>query len=146
MAGLTSKRKGRRGEIEVRDLLQTVVTKVYTEANKPPPVMKRNLEQVREGGADIAGLEWLALEVKYQEKENINAWWNQAKAQANGDARIPVLVHRANNNPWRCRMYGYLQPPGSPLRVVTTVDIPVEAFLAYVELRLRHQLQLNGKS
>ena len=140
MGGRASKQKGKRGEYEVRDLLQEVVNDEYAKANLEAPVLKRNLEQVREGGADIAGLEWLALEVKYREQPNVEGWWRQAKEQGEKVKREPVLIHRANHQAWRVRMYGYLQPAGGKERIVAPVDITVEAFLAYARIRIRHAI------
>lgn len=85
MGGLMSRNKGQRGEREVIALLQPTVDRLYVQAGYPTPILARNLSQSREGGFDIAGLEWLAIEVKYQENENVKGWWEQACRQAGVD-------------------------------------------------------------
>jgi len=133
--------KGNRGEYEVRDMLQPIVDKVYKHAGKVAPILKRNLEQRRSGGADLDGLPWLALEVKYREALRVDQWWAQAKRQAR-EGQDAVLIHRANYQPWRVRMYGALTV--GPRKVRCPVDITVEAFLVWFELRLRHELGVLG--
>lgn len=138
MGGLTSLNKGKRGEREVVRLVQPVVTEIYSGVGLEPPSIERNLMQSRKGGFDVVGLTWLALEVKYQEQENLNGWWLQCKDQA-GAGQEPVLLHRRNGTKWKCRMFGYLDA-GGPHKVRCPVDIGVEAFLLYLKLRLRKEL------
>lgn len=140
MAGLMSRNKGKRGEREVIRLIQPVVNEVYQSLGLEPPVLERNLMQSHKGGFDLVGLDWLALEVKYQEQTQLTAWWEQCKRQAGKD-REPVLFHRKNNAKWRVRMVGTLD--AGSRRVRCPVDISVEAFLAY--LRIRLELELNKK-
>jgi hypothetical protein len=80
-----ARNKGQRGEREVIAVLQPIVNRVYLKYSFEPPLLKRNLLQTREGGFDIMGLEWMALEVKYQEHENVNGWWRQTCKQAGTD-------------------------------------------------------------
>lgn len=159
------RQKGMGGEYEVRDMLQAVVDEVYREFNekerlrlpdeKPPklldiPVLKRNLEQTREGGSDIIGLDWAAIEVKRQETEKVEQWWRQTKAAAvlldeegnvvPGEYRKePILIWRKNHMPWEARMLGYLAVAGDTKngRVRSSVDINLPAFLAYFKLRVQ---------
>ena len=74
MAGLMSRNKGKRGEREVVKLLQPVVNEVYESLGLEPPLLERNLMQSHKGGCDLAGLDWLALEVKYQEQQQMTSW------------------------------------------------------------------------
>ena len=60
--------------------------------------MKRNLNQTREGGYDLLGLN-LAIECKRREKEDLGGWWRDAVKKADG--KIPVLAYRASRQPWR---------------------------------------------
>ena len=103
MAGRSSKTKGKNGEYEARDLIMRWLAPVYVELGHTPPVLKRNVEQVRGGGFDLVGIDWLALEVKRQETLNLTSWWNQTLRQA-GSHQLPVLMYRANRQPWRFRM------------------------------------------
>lgn len=138
MSGGFSREKGKRAEREVVKLLQPVVIKVYSTAGKEIPVLERNLMQSHKGGHDIVGLEWLALEVKHHEQLAIKSWWEQSKRQA-GATREPVLIYKSNRVAWRVVMFGYL--PAGGKRVRCPVDISLEAFLAWFESRLRHELE-----
>lgn len=137
MSGTMARNKGKRGERGVIDLLQPVVNEVYELNDMEAPILKRNTLQSDDGGSDIAGLPWLALEVKYQEQENVNGWWRQTLEQAGQDG-IPVLVYRRNNAKWRVRMFGMLGTPGCGYTVPVTVDI--EHFLLWFRLRLIQEL------
>lgn len=94
MAGNMSRNKGQRGEREVIQLLQPIVDKLYLEAHMDGPKLRRNLMQSQDGGFDVAGLEWLALEVKFQEIENTTGWWKQTCKQAGtdllGNSLVPI--------------------------------------------------------
>lgn len=138
MAGTMSRNKGQRGEREVIALLQPVLDEVYGSVGLESPALARNLMQSRNGGFDVVGLDWLALEVKFQQQENVATWWRQCKEQAGPGDREPVLFYRRNNAKWRIRMFGCLVA-GSE-RVRCPVDIGLEAFLAYLTLRLRREL------
>lgn len=77
--------KGKRAERQVRSLLQSVVTRVYTDYGIDVPILERNLQQSIKGGADIRGLDWLAVEVKHQETVKLEQWWRQTCEQAGTD-------------------------------------------------------------
>jgi Holliday junction resolvase len=62
-------------------------------------VVERNLTQTRGGGADSVSIPGLAIEVKRQERQWVEAWWLQARQQA-GD-KTPVLAYRRSRQPWR---------------------------------------------
>ena len=137
MAGVRSQNKGKRAEREVVKLLQPVVNEVYESVGLEPPELQRNLMQSHKGGYDLAGLDWLALEVKHQETFQLTAWWEQTKRQA-GTQREGILFYRRNNIKFRVRMFAYLVAGGQ--RVRCPVDIEVEAFLAYLRIRLLKEL------
>jgi hypothetical protein len=80
--------------------------KPVTEAAGLPPVeLTRNLTQTREGGYDVVGLDWLALEVKRHENLQVSQWWKQTLRQARPD-QVPMLMYRQNRTPWRFRVLG----------------------------------------
>jgi hypothetical protein len=165
-----AKDKGANGERQVAALMQPTVDAVYKAHGLTPPRLERNLEQVRRGGADLIGLDWLAVEVKWHKDRAIGAWWRQVLDAAKpahfighkgwhseeypvcpcgATMRIPVLVYRGNNEPWRVVMFGYLLPmlPGvvSPApRVRAPVDIPLEAFLAWLGITIAADLERQG--
>lgn len=137
MGGTRSQNKGKRGEREVIQMLQPVVNQVFGLFGEDPPKLQRNTLQADEGGCDLHGLEWMALEVKYQEGQSIGAWWAQAVRQA-GKTKTPILFYRRNNMPWKVRMLGMLGTPSAGLTVPVTVDL--EAFLAWFRIKLTQEL------
>lgn len=119
MSGLKSLNRGKRGEREVVKILQRVVDKVYLEtlnskfysAGEPghsievyqelgkAPVIQRNTLQSDRGGQDMAGISFLAVEVKFCETYALPAWWRQTCAQAT-NGKIPVLFFRRSFVDW----------------------------------------------
>jgi len=138
MAGNMSRNKGQRAEREVCKLLQPVVNQVYTAKGLEPPALERNLMQTRNGGYDIAGLEWLALEVKHHETLQITQWWCQTKQQSKVH-QTPVLIYRQNRVKWRVMMFGAL--PAGDKQVRAPVDIALDAFLVWFKIKLEFQVQ-----
>lgn len=140
MAGRASKAKGYRGEIEVKEILEGIVSEVYGRAGIAPPELSRSPH-----GRDLVGLPWIAVEVKRVERDNpfmLSSWWNQAKEQA-GLNREPVLFYRMNSRPWNIRMFGYLAGTGTS-RIRCPVDIGLEAFSAWFRIRLEDGLNLKS--
>lgn len=137
MAGRMSRNKGARGEREIIAYLQPIVDKVCAEAGVPSIRVQRNLLQAHSGGHDIHGLEWLAMEVKRQEKENVPGWWRQTLRQCL-PTQTPVLVYRANHQPWAVRMRAGLRVGKRTVNCVVTTDLPT--FLVYFEQRVRQEL------
>lgn len=131
MGGKMSRNKGQRGEREVVKLLQPIVDKVYSGMGQESPKLARNLVQSRSGGYDLVGLEWLALEVKFQESFNLKDWWVQTLKQAN-ENQEPVLIYRKSHIKWRVQMLGVL--PLGCTGVVSKVDIDLEMFCQWFEL------------
>lgn len=99
MSGTTSRNKGQRGEREAIAIIQEWVNNAYAPHHRPP-TLTRNLDQTRDGGNDMKGLEWLSLEIKRQEKPNLKAWWKQTIAQTK-PGQLPFLMYRCNRQPWR---------------------------------------------
>ena len=85
-----SRQKGQRGEREICKIL----------AEKLGGEFKRNLMQTAEGGYDVLGLDGWAVEVKYQEKLQIEKWWKQAVEQSSATKK-PVLFFRKSREDWR---------------------------------------------
>jgi len=100
---VNARNKGRSGEYEAIGVLQPIVDRQYGEF-MVPPVLERNLEQVRAGGADIRGLDWCEIEVKRVQKVNVKAWWSQVVKACEGGQRVPILMWRTNRQPWRFRV------------------------------------------
>ena len=145
--------KGARGEREVLNAMQRVVDKVISElrlerakvGREGPDQLQllRNSLQSAVGGYDLVGIDWIAVEVKRQEKELLQPWWNQTlESIRNKPSLMPVLVHRGNGLSWKVRMYGYLLAGdlSAPVKIKCPVDITFDAFLIWFEWELRSRL------
>lgn len=150
MGGSFSRDKGQRAERQVVQLLQPVVNEVYAKLGCPVdqiPMLQRNTIQAHKGGYDIVGLEWMALEVKHQEKLQVAEWWNQTIRQAKNGAE-PVLFYKSNGLRFRVVMYGQVEIQGTmsrkeegrPRRVRCPVEISTDAFLIYFYERILAEL------
>jgi hypothetical protein len=138
MAKSFAQSKGARGEREIINILQPIVDKVCIECGKEQISLLRNSLQSRQGGYDMLGLDWLALEIKRCETLNLNAWTEQCLAQAK-PGQTPVLIYKQNNRAWKVMMHAMLVPGGST-NLKVWADISVQSFLAYFELRLKHEV------
>lgn len=65
---------------------------------------KRNLQQTQNGGYDLAGIPFFAVEVKRHETLSIGTWWKQALKQGQAMERMPLLIYRRNREQWWCVM------------------------------------------
>lgn len=65
---------------------------------------KRNLQQTQNGGYDLAGIPFFAVEVKRHETLSIGTWWKQALKQGQVMERMPLLIYRRNREQWWCVM------------------------------------------
>lgn len=94
--GASQRRKGVAGEREVIVMLQPVVDEVCAACGHQAPTLKRTGSlQANGGGSDIAGLEWLALEVKNVKESGLRVgeWWQQTLRQC-GQQQVPVLAYK----------------------------------------------------
>lgn len=137
MGGAMSRNKGQRGEREVIQLLQPVVNEVYEAHGLEPPKLKRNTLQSDCGGSDVAGLPWLALEVKFHADIKLTQWWQQTIAQAE-QGQEPVLFYRRNATRWMVKMYGMVGRPGCGQTVPVVIE--AGAFLQWFRVRLNEEL------
>ncbi len=85
------RRKGQTGERELFALLSAELGLV----------VRRNVDQARQGGADGLDIPGWAIEVKRQEVLSIASWWAQAQRQADTLNRRPILFYRVSRKPWR---------------------------------------------
>lgn len=143
--GSLSIQKGKRAERAVASLLNPILFRVCEECSVDPQRLSRNLRQTQQGGYDLDGLDWIAIEIKHHKVVALNAWWQQTLRQAGRDeqgipivgmiAREPVLIWKQHGGPWRVRMFGTLTiEPGRRLR--TPVDIGWEPFALWFEKRV----------
>jgi len=90
---LNSRNKGSKGEREFAAWLKETLDLDFTP--------KRNLDQVREGGADILDVGDFVFEVKRCEALQHRKWWLQvSKAAKEKKNSIPLVVFRQNRKPW----------------------------------------------
>ena len=128
-----ARNKGADAEREVIKLLEPVVRECGQ------GLLFRNLLQVREGGHDIVGIDWLAIEVKRQEALLIEDWWKQTCRQAT-NGKIPCLIYRQNRKPWSVVMQGGILGWQGKLHTQLRVTITFADFLQWFrrELTLRN--------
>lgn len=96
--------KGQRGEREAAGLIMAWAEEVTASCGAAAVELTRNLQQSRQGGYDLVGIDWLALEVKRHESlAQISQWWKQTLKQAQ-PGQVPFLMYRQNRSPWRFRL------------------------------------------
>lgn len=143
MGGTMSRNKGKRGEREIIDLLQPVVNEVRAHFGLPELILKRNTLQSDRGGSDIAGLPWLAAEVKLHAKLQPTQWWKQTQVQAEAH-QVPVLFYRMDRQrSWTVRMMGSVFVGSREL--VDVMDFSMEHFLRWFRVVLVHQCEKELK-
>jgi hypothetical protein len=98
------------------------LAKILTEATGA--TWERNLDQCRDGGADLLSLDFpgVALEVKRQETLCLNKWITQAACQA-GPGEIPVLAFRQSRKPWQFILSLACLDPGAPQSALAQIDL-----------------------
>jgi Holliday junction resolvase len=137
MAKINSRQKGASAERELISELRMHL------GDEIAAQMKRNLEQSRKGGHDIAGLDGWAIEVKrYQslsESDLSRFWERQVIEQALKVKSRPALAYRADYRPWRVRVpIALIRDPGGlgagegGMSSEWTADIGLEAFCSMI--------------
>jgi hypothetical protein len=94
--GRMSRTKGARGELELFAAL----------SDELGFVVRRNVDQARNGGCDSIELPGFSPEVKRHEALNRDAWWEQTVRQAAQRGAEPVCFYRQNRKPWRALLTG----------------------------------------
>jgi Holliday junction resolvase len=103
--------------------------------------LSRNLDQTRDGGHDILGLDGWAIEVKrYGKRREFNMWWEQTITQANQSSSIPVLAMRGDKLSWRfaMRLDDLCELGGGDYY---TVEMGLQEFILLVRERMADCLQ-----
>jgi hypothetical protein len=109
--------------------------------------LKRNLEQTRNGGHDILGLEGMAIEIKryksLSESDLTRIWEGQVLDQAKRIGGLPVLAYREDFRPWRirlplCAITGQVWDSGWDMP--WTIEVGMEAFAYCIREHLRCSL------
>ena len=120
---INSRTKGKNGELEVVHILRE---ELGIEAT-------RNLDQWRDGGSDILGLDGWAIEVKRAKTSQLKSWWEQTVRQA-GTTKFPVLWYRLDRKYWRVviPLHAITLDFGHNLDLEWTAEISPDAFCALV--------------
>ena len=110
--GINMREKGKTGELEFCNRFQPFF----------PDILKRNLLQTREGGADISGCAPFQIEVKRCQKIEQPKWWRQVLAACD-PSDIPIVAFRQNNCPWRFLLPFNLMVNGAEGYVEASEDV-----------------------
>lgn len=148
--GSLSIQKGKRAEREVANILNPILERCVQDVGCDPVRLKRNLSQTQQGGFDLEGLPWIAIEIKHHKSVSLGSWWKQTCDQSGHDVagnpivgrthREPVLIWKQHGGKWNVRMLVRLEiEPGRRLRAVG--DITLEAFLSWFERRADVELR-----
>lgn len=148
--GSLSIQKGKRAERTVASALNPILERLVASVGCDPVKLKRNLAQTQQGGFDLEGLPWIAIEIKHHKQVSLGSWWQQTLRQSGRDmagapvvgmtVREPVLIWKQHGGKWNVRMFGRLEiEPGRRLR--TAVDISWDAFLVWFEKRAEVELK-----
>lgn len=137
MGKINSRQKGAAAERELIKELQEYL------GDEIAGRMKRNLEQSRKGGHDVAGLPGWAIEVKRYKRlsdADLNRIWErQVVDQALRVKCRPALAYKGDFKPWRVRLpiellkdVGHTWVDEWACRCNWTADVGLEAFAAVV--------------
>lgn len=148
--GSLSIQKGKRAERAVASVLNPILDACVQRVGCDPVALKRNLSQTQQGGYDLEGLPWIAIEIKHHKAVALPAWWRQTCHQAGTDehgaplvgrtVREPVLIWKQHGGKWNVRMIVRLQvEPGR--RIVTAGDVAWDVFLQWFEKRSETELR-----
>lgn len=146
MGKINSRAKGKSGERELIGELKKLLPSEMTSE------LTRNLDQTRDGGHDILGLDGWALEVKrYAEvlPADLDRFWKQACEQAarNDNAR-PALCFREDRRAWRTVIHvselGFMPTPERSDEYEETVEMSVELFAKLVQMHAELQRKVGS--
>lgn len=114
--------KGKRGEREVAELLDSTWEKIQRKKDPSGPIL-RIASTFHDKGADLYSIEGLAIEVKRHETLNLNSWWRQAEIQADNLGAIPIVMYRQNRKAWSVMLPAYLLVVGASGYLITTWEV-----------------------
>lgn len=144
MGSINSRAKGASGEREFCRVLTDLLGDALTEP------LKRNLEQTRNGGHDILGIQAFALEIKRYKRikdGDIKKFWEQACEQAERAGGYPALAFREDLQSWRVRvpMDVLYKDMSENFDLAYTVELSVEGF-AFVLRELHNATLLHEQA
>jgi Holliday junction resolvase len=121
---INSRKKGQVGEREVIHILRE---ELGLDAS-------RNLDQWRDGGSDVLGLNGWSIEVKRAKAPLLKQWWEQTCRQT-GDHEFPCLWYRLDRRDWRVVVPLYAvndEFRGQPSDLEWTAELSPAAFCMLV--------------
>ena len=93
---MNSRQKGKRGELEAAKVLRDLG---FSD-------VRRSVQyngQAEDGQPDLVGIPGVHIEVKRNERLNVNEAMDQARRDCNGIG-VPIVLHRKNNTSWLVTM------------------------------------------
>lgn len=96
--------KGQRAEREIVDFFNDIYEEVHQLLGiplPPKPIAQRRQNQSAVGGMDLDQTCMYAVEVKNQEKLQVNTWWKQTILSASETKKIPVLLYKQARKGWK---------------------------------------------
>lgn len=138
--------KGQRGEREVVDILQGIVTEIRQSYRLAPVLVQRNQNQSWQGGPDLHGLDGFAIEVKYQEQDWNNAWWIQTVEQGEKFKGVPILFYRRNGAKWQVKMRVYVNTPRDMDQIEMDVTVNLEDFISWFTDAYKERCELEFRA
>jgi hypothetical protein len=89
---------------------------------------------------DLGNIPLISIEVKRREKLAVESWWEQAMRQADS-GELPVLVYRANREPWTVLTWVACTDPLGRIVKYVRGAMSLPDFLAYYALIYREFLK-----
>lgn len=142
---INSRAKGQRGEREVVDILQSLVSIIRAKYGLSEVLVQRNQNQSWQGGCDLHGLDGFAVEVKYCEQDWNNAWWVQCVAQGEKFKGVPILFYRRNGAKWKVRMRAFVNTPRDNDQIEIDMDISLQDFTSWFEDAYAERCELEAR-
>ena len=90
-----SRQKGKRGELQLAKKFKEYGIEAYRSQQYSGHHQK--------GDPDLKGTPGLHVEVKWQQKQELEKWLAQAKNDCSSD-KLPILSHKRNNEGWKITM------------------------------------------
>ena len=104
-----------------------------------PLILKRNLMQTAQGGYDLIGVSFLALEVKRKEKLSLPEWWRQTTKQA-ACGQSPVLWFKQSRKPWRVILPVDIGLPEKPLtKDLLKSEVTIERYFKWLKGKIENE-------
>lgn len=138
--------KGQRGEREVVDILQKLVSTIRSQYQLGDVLVQRNQNQSWQGGPDLHGLEGFAIEVKYQEQDWNNAWWKQTVEQGEKFKGVPILFYRRNGAKWKVMMRVFVNTPRDNDQIEMDVTVSLGDFTTWFVDAYSERCELEARS